>query len=505
MIAAWSHSCVAAWWEAWDGHRVVLRGFVEITEDAAVAAAGSVSGVDVAMWEAGLEELLGRVADCFPNEQPRARARAYVAGLLSRTERKNGWTLAEFNGDPGPQKMKRLLNEYVWDEDAVRDVVAGYVAENLAEPDGVLVVDETGFLKKGDRSAGVQRQYSGTAGRIENCQLGVFAAYVSGKGRAFVDRELYLPVAWTDDRARCEAAGIPRRVAFATKPLLALDMIRRFHLTCRTLRWVAGDEAYGADPELRDWLEEHQIGFVLGIRRDLEVTTAVGRRRRVDELAALVPVDAWETYSCADGSKGPRLYDWALVETADRAGFENRPHQVLVRRGRDEKRELAFFLTHSPTPVPLATLVTVAGRRWGIEECLQSGKNEVGLDHYQVRLYRAWYRHITLAMLAHAWLAVTAARSRSDSPTGTPATSAIGYQRLSGGIPIADQSIPDRNMMIPFTLNEIRHLIALLREENLPVALVTWWSNWRRRHQATARHYHFLRRIRAAQPAATPT
>ncbi|KDA41069.1 transposase family protein [Frankia sp. BMG5.23] len=467
--------------------------------------AGSIPGVDVSVWEAGLEELFGRVAGCFPNEQPRAQARAYVAGLLSRTERKNGWTLAEFNGDAGPQKMKRLLNEYSWNADAVRNVVAGYVAENLAEPDGVLVVDETGFLKKGNRSAGVQRQYSGTAGRVENCQIGVFAAYVSGKGRAFVDRELYLPVSWTDDRARCEVAGVPRRVGFATKPLLALDMIRRFWLTCRTLRWVAGDEAYGADPELRDWLEEHQIGFVFGVRCDAEVSTAVGRCR-VDALAALVPVEAWETYSAAHGSKGPRLYDWALVDTTDRAGFENRVRQVLIRRGRDQKRELAFFLTHSPMPVPLATLVTVAGRRWGIEECFQSGKNEVGLDHYQVRLYHAWYRHITLAMLAHAWLAVTAARSRADwQPPETGATIAVGYQRVDGGIPITRQIIPNRNMMVPFSLNEIRHLTALLREANLPAALIAWWSEWRRRHQATARHYHFLRHIDAAQPPATPS
>jgi SRSO17 transposase len=482
---------------------MVLRGFVSNNKEAAVAAACSVVGVDVSVWEAGLEDLFGRVAGCFPSDQPRVQARAYVAGLLSRTERKNSWTLAEFNGDSGPQKMKRLLNEYVWNADAVRDVVAEYVVENLAEPDGVLVVDETGFLKKGDRSAGVQRQYSGTAGRVENCQLGVFAAYVSGKGRAFVDRELYVPASWTDDRPRCAAAGVPRRVGFATKPLLALDMIRRFRLTCRTLRWVAGDEAYGGDPELRDWLEEHQIGFVLGIRRDLEVTTAVGRRR-VDTLAGLVPAGAWETYAAADGSKGPRLYDWALIDTTDRAGFENRAHQVLVRRGRDQKRELAFFLTHSPTPVPLATLVTVAGRRWGIEECFQSAKNEVGLDHYQVRLYHAWYRHITLAMLAHAWLAITAAKSRTDSSAGTPTTVAVGYQRLSKSLPIADQPPPDRNTMIPFTLNEIRHLVALTREEKLPGALVAWWSSWRRRHQATARHYHFQRRIHAAQPPAAP-
>ncbi len=455
--------------------------------------------MDVTVWEAELEELFGRVAGCFPNEQPRTQARAYVAGLLSRTERKNGWTLAEFSRDAGPHKMQRLLNEYAWKENRVRDAVAAYVVENLSEPDGVLVVDETGFLKKGDRSAGVQRQYSGTAGRVENCQVGVFAAYVSGKGRALVDRELYLPESWTDDRERCEEAGVPRRAGFATKPLLALDMIRRFRLACHGLGWVAGDEAYGADPELRDWLEEHQTGFVLGIRRDLEVTTAVGRRR-VDDLATLVPADAWETYSAADGSKGPRLYDWALIDTTDTAGFENRPHQVLIRRGRDRQQKLAFFLTHSPAPVSLATLVTVAGRRWGIEECFQSAKNEVGLDHYQVRHYTAWYRHITLAMLAHAWLAVNAAKSREPAPPNRQKTTAVAYQRLPDGIPVTDSAGPDGNTMIPFSLNEIRHLVALFREEKPPTALVTWWSDWRRQHQTTARYYHFRRRIHAAQP-----
>jgi SRSO17 transposase len=479
--------------------------FVRINEDVAVAAPGSVSGSEVAVWEAGLEELFRRVAECFPGDQPRAQARAYVAGLLSRTERKNGWTLAEFTRDAGPQKMQRLLNEYAWNADAVRDVVRSYVVENLAEPDGVLVLDETGFLKKGKNSAGVQRQYSGTAGRIENCQIGVFAAYVSGKGRAFVDRELYLPVKWTDDRDRCTAAGVPRRVGFATKPLLALDMIRRFLLALPQLGWVAGDEVYGADPELRDWLEEHRIGYVLGVRRDLEVTTGAGRRR-VDALAAVVPDHAWETYSCADGSKGPRLYDWAVVETADTAGPHNRPHQVLIRRTRDEKQELAFFLTHSPRPVPLAALVTVAGRRWGIEECFQSAKNEVGLDHYQVRRYHGWYRHITLAMVAHSWLAVTAARCRDENPPASPpTTTAVGYLRLSDGLSITGPVDADRQMKVPFSLNEIRHVVALFGQAVVPPTVIAWWSDWRRGHQARARHYHFQRRIRTAQAAAAPT
>ncbi|WP_322769776.1 IS701 family transposase, partial [Frankia sp. Cr1] len=375
----------------------------------------------------------------------------------------------------------------------------------LFEPDGVLVLDETGFIKKGNRSAGVQRQYSGTAGRIENCQVGVFAVYASGRGRAYVDRELYLPEKWTDDRERCREAGIPDDVAFATKTELALVMVRRFHEAHPQLGWVAGDEVYGRSPELRTWLEDHEIGYVLAVATNTVVSTAQGRFR-VDALATMVPDTAWETYSCADGSKGPRLYDWALVETADAAGPAGRPRQVLVRRSRGEKKELAFYLTHSSRPVPLAALVTVAGRRWNVEECFQSGKNEVALDHYQVRLYRAWYRHITLSMFAHAWLAVTVAKNREKNrPPKERVATATGYVREpDGSIPIADPPVPARNKMIPFTLNEIRHIIVQVWQKAIPFSVTRRWSDWRRRHQERASYYHFLRRIRAARASATP-
>jgi hypothetical protein len=283
-------------------------------------------------------------------------------------------------------------------------------------------------------------------------------------------------------------------------------MIQRFrdahpHL----LQWVAGDEVYGGAPALRAWLEDQQIGYVLGVKCDTHVSTAVGRIR-VDELTSRVPKNAWETYSCADGSKGPRLYDWTLIETTESAGPSRQLRHVLVRRGRDEKAELAFFLAHSPQPVPLATLVTVAGRRWGVEECFQAGKNEVGLDHYQVRLYRAWYRHVTLAMFAQAWLAISAAQSREkDPPTIDRGRCAVGYQRLSDGLPLVEPKAPDKHTMIPFSLNEIRHIFGLLGEVALPPTIVLWWSNWRRRHQAWARYYHYRRRIRAAQPSAAPS
>ncbi|WP_322761148.1 IS701 family transposase, partial [Frankia sp. Cr2] len=247
-------------------------------------------------------------------------------GLLSKNERKNGWTLAEHAKDRGPQKMQRLLNEYAWDADGVRNGIRSYVIDHLFEPDGVLVLDETGFIIRTcirERPTSVQRD-SGTAGRVENCQVGVCAVYASGRGRAYVDRELYLPEKWTDDRERCRDAGIPDDVAFATKTELALVMVRRFHEAHPQLGWVAGDEVYGRSPELRTWLEDQEIGYVLAVATNTEVSTAHGRFR-VDALAAMVPDTAWETYSCADGSKGPRLYDWALVETADAAGPAGRP------------------------------------------------------------------------------------------------------------------------------------------------------------------------------------
>jgi len=284
------------------------------------------------------------------------------------------------------------------------------------------VVDETGFLKKGRMSAGVARQYTGTAGRVENCQVGVFLAYAAGDGsRALIDRELYLPEKWAADRDRCRAAGVGEEVAFATKPRLAQDMLERAVAAGVPFSWVAADEVYGQNPGLREWLEGRQAGYVMAVPCSELISTAAGRKR-ADELAALVPGGAWQRLSCADGSKGPRLYDWALVDTA------SADHRLLVRRSLhlNEKgeQELAFFWCYAPRGASLAELVAVAGARWAVEDCFAEAKNETGLDHYQVRLYQAWYRHITLSMLAHAFLAVTAhaLRPASEAP-GPPAAS----------------------------------------------------------------------------------
>jgi SRSO17 transposase len=292
----------------------------------------------------------------------------------------------------------------------------------MGDPAAVLAVDETGFLKKGRMSAGVARMYTGTAGRVENCQVGVFAAYVTPDGgRALVDRELYLPEKWTGDRDRCRAAGIGDDVAFATKPELAWTMISRARAAGVPFAWAAGDEVYGGNPGLRARLEEAGIPYVMATACSDVIAMAAGGMR-ADAALALVPTGGWQRLSCADGSKGPRLYDWALIGTAEGPG-----HHLLVRRslqpGEKGTLELAFFRCWSPRPVTLPELAAVAGARWGIEDCFAEAKGEAGLDHYQVRRYRAWYRHATLAMLACAFLAVTARASRPRVPAPEPPAS----------------------------------------------------------------------------------
>ncbi len=359
-----------------------------------------------AAWSESFNEMFAQVAGVFANAAVRRHGRAYLLGLLSHTERKNSWSLAEFAGDVSPDGLQRLLNFSPWDEDACRDAVRRYVVAHLGDAGAVLAVDETGFLKKGRMSAGVARMYTGTAGRVENCQVGVFLAYAAPDGsRALIDRELYLPEKWTGDRDRCRAAGIGDDVAFATKPGLAQKMIARAAEAGVRFAWVAGDEVYGGNRGLRSWLEGEGISHVMAVACS-EMVTAPAGPFRADELAALVPASGWQRLSCADGSKGPRMYDWALVVTASPAC------QLLVRRslapGEKGGLELAYFLCWSPRPVTLAELVAVAGARRAVEDCFAEAKNETGLDHYQVRRYRAWYRHITLSMLAHAFLAVTA-------------------------------------------------------------------------------------------------
>jgi SRSO17 transposase len=360
---------------------------------------------DVALgWSAGFEAFAGRFAGRFRRVEARRRMVSYVRGLLSETERKNGWTLAEVAGDAGPEGMQRLLNFYPWDVGGVRDDVRDVVVECLAdERDGVLIVDETGFLKKGTKSAGVARQYSGTAGRIENSQIGVFLAYASPAGRALIDRELYLPKEWTGDRERCRAAGIDDEVEFATKPAMAQRMIERAVLAQVPFGWVTADEAYGMDTKFRLWLEAGDIPHVVAVPKSAAVVAMDLTRPRAHQVIADLPEEAWKRMSCGDGARGPRMSDWAVsdIRPLRRSGWG---HWLLARRGIADPSDLAYYICFGPADTSIVELVRVAGSRWAIEECFQVAKNETGLDHYQVRGYQAWYRHITLSMAAAAFL-----------------------------------------------------------------------------------------------------
>jgi SRSO17 transposase len=371
-----------------------------------------VEPAEVAAWAAGLAALHARIASHFVRAEPRQRALAYLQALLSPIERKNGWQIAEQAGEASPDGMQRLLATSDWDAEQVRDDLRRYVLEHLADPDGVLVVDETGFLKKGTKSVGVQRQYSGTAGRIDNCQIGVFLAYASPRGRTFLDRALYLPAEWVADPARCQEAGVPAGVAFQTKPQLARQLVARVLEAGVRIPWLTGDEVYGGDGPLRRWLETEGQPYVLAVRRIEHVRLAWQGRvwdLAVPEVLRLVPAEGWVRLSAGDGAKGPRLSDWAWVPLAEPVA-PGWGRWLLVRRSLADPADQAVYRVFGPAATTLPEAVRVAGARWAIEETIETAKGEVGLDQYEVRKWVSWYRHITLAMLAHAFLTVTRAQ-----------------------------------------------------------------------------------------------
>jgi SRSO17 transposase len=361
-------------------------------------------------WAEGLSRIGQRIGRHFVRAEPRRRALAYLQGLLSPLKRKNGWQLAEEAGDPTPYGVQHLLGRAQWDADAVRNDLYAYVVEHLGDKQAVLIVDETGFVKKGEQSVGVQRQYSGTAGRIENCQIGVFLVYASAKGRTFLDRALYLPQAWTGDKLRCQQAGVPDSVGFATKPMLAKQMIARALAAGVPARWVTGDSVYGNDGKLRGWLETQHLAHVLGVSGNHYVWID-WQQRPVAVVAQRVPGTAWQRLSAGSGSKGPRWFDWAALRLAGAAGGWQR--WLLLRRQVDQPTELAYYRVFAPARTSLAELVKVAGTRWAVEECFETAKGEVGLDQYEVRSWPGWYRHITLALLAHAYLTVVRAQAQA--------------------------------------------------------------------------------------------
>ncbi len=366
--------------------------------------------------------------------------------------------------------MQHFLARASWDTDGVRDDLRDYVIGAFGEDDGILVVDETGDVKKGCHTVGVQRQYTGTAGRIENAQVAVYLVYAGRGGHAMIDRELYLPKSWTQDPARLTEAGVPDGVEFATKPALAAGMLTRALAAGTPARWATGDEVYGADPALRTELELHQIGYVLAVGCDRRIPTAAGPTR-ANVVAASLPRQAWQQLSAGAGAKGHRVYEWAWIDHTDRDRRAD-PHDtqqwsLLIRRHCDTG-ELAYYRCYSPEPVPLRELVRVAGRRWAIEEAFQAGKGLAGLDEHQVRGWTSWQRWTLLAMLAHALLAVLAAQ------TNRP--------------PAGDE-------LIALTCNEIRRLlVVLIIEPARALACPLTWSHWRRQHQYRAKISHYQRR-----------
>lgn len=360
-----------------------------------------------------LAELLVRIGSHFGRAEVRKRVGRYLQGLLAEVPRKNGWQMAEALGEANAHGVQRLLEEADWDEEAVRDELRTYVIEQLGEPAGILVVDETGFVKKGKQSAGVARQYSGTAGRRENSQVGVFLSYASSKGAAFIDRALYLPEEWTQDRVRCREAGIPDEVAFATKGELAKLMLARAFAAGVPAEWVVGDTVYGYD-ELRLWLEAQQKNYVLAVPETHQVWVQ-GQPQSVGLLAALLPDEAWVVLSAGEGSKGPRLYEWAWLQLPDEMeAASERARWVLIRRSLSDRSERAYYRVYAPATTTLTEVVQVTGSRWKIEEGYEQAKGEAGLDQYEVRTWRAWYRYVTLALLAYAALVVMRAQARAQ-------------------------------------------------------------------------------------------
>jgi SRSO17 transposase len=401
---------------------------VGLTLSPGAVGTGELDEGEIRALEGELEALFASVDDVFARPASRENLRAMVRGLLSEVPRKNMWQLAEFAGHPNPDRLQGFLAKAAWDADELRDRVRAHAVAALADPDAVLIADETGDIKKGAKSAGVQRQYTGTAGRIENAQVSVHLSYGSSRGRTLIDRELYIGKDWAgttaDHQQRCAEQGIPpeRALAVATKAELARRMLERAVQAGVPFSYFLADEVYGQSHALRAWLEEHRIAYVLAIPKDEALLLPDGRTRQSRELYALTPEGALERRSCADGAKGPRDYDWATVQLAPtEQGLER---HLLIRRStvpnkKDKKtgrlvREVAYFLCHTSPGTTLTALVTAAGQRWMVEESFQVAKGQVGLDEHEVRKWCSWYRHTTVCMLAMAFL--VAVRSRLIPP-----------------------------------------------------------------------------------------
>jgi SRSO17 transposase len=407
----------------------------------------------------------------------------FVQGILSEVPRKNGWQLAEQAREATPYGMQRLLSQAAWNEDGVRDEIRAFALQTLGNKPVIIAVDETGFLKRGKHSAGVGKQHYGPTGDLRNCQVGVFLSLVTQEGHILIDRELYLLADWTDDLARRAQAGIPKTVPFRTKPELAILMLQRLLQAQVEIEWVVADSVYGGNPELRGFLETWKLRYVMAVACTepvvLEIPNVGVRRLEVRDVPAYLSASDWQRLSMSEGTKGPRLYDWACLPIWHQGGDDGW-HSLLLRRTLDPTPELTFYLAFAPPGTSLSAKVTALGGRWRVEEDFENGK-DFGLDHYEVRGYVGWYRHITLVMLALAFLTSIALAARSPFPEEPPHP-------------------PDavRTNVCPLSVPEARHLLALLlfpRPSSHP--LVFSWSEWRRRHQYQARICQSRHRLKA--------
>jgi len=491
---------------------------------------------DVVNWVQDLMDLHARIAPRFARPEPRRRALAYLQGVMSEIPRKNGWQLAEHAREATPYGMQRLLSTSVWDADLVRDDLRDYVYEHLGTPDGILVIDETSFPKKGEKSAGVQVQYCGTEGELENCQVAVFLDYVTDLGHTFIDRELYLPKSWIDDRERCREAGIPDTVRFQTKCELARLMVERVYNAQIPISWVVADTVYGNNLDLRDWLGEHGYWSVLAVActEPVGIRTPDGQRRevRVREVEAImILAQDWQRLSMGDGTKGPRLFDWACVPILHK-WEDDGCHWLLIRRCLDDPTNKTYYVVFGPPDTTLQKMVTVIGTRWRIEDDFKTSKG-MGLDQYEVRQWICWYRYITLVMLAHALSVIICSKNRQTSiidasPPNTPSSVTVldsspaspnkpamipeGSPSLWGppATPLAKPllssalsastllpSVPVINPA-PLTIPEVRHLLArLIWPASTNAKFVLAWSGWRRYHRGMSSYYHTKRRLDA--------
>jgi SRSO17 transposase len=504
---------------------------------------------DLVQWVQALTSLHARIAPRFARPEPRRRALAYLQGVMSEIRRKNGWQLAEHARETTPYGMQRLLSSAVWDDGLVREDLRDYVYEHLGSSDAILVIDETSFPKQGDKSAGVKVQYCGTTGQIENCQVAVFLDYVTALGHTLIDCELYLPQDWIDDRERCHEAGIPDTVGFQTKCELARLMVERVYQAQIPISWVVADTVYGNNLDLRTWLEDHRYFHVLAVacNEPVGIQTPNGRKyvevREVEAL--LLQAQDWQRLSMGDGTKGPRLYDWACTPVLHRWEDDGK-HWLLIRRCIDNPKIKTYYFVFGPVFTTLQVMVKALGYRWRIEDDFETSK-DLGLGQYQVRCFTAWYRHITLVMLAHAFLAVICAEARNAS-IGDAAPSPIRVvdafppgsvphlppltlvPKEAPSLPVSQAPalpVPKKSSILPLlsavslshgpateaavalstplvinpaplTVPEVRHLLATLIWPTATNAqLMLAWSWWRRCHRGVASYYHTKRRLDA--------